>query len=536
MIVLLLVTAGLGGCTSPAEFVQNGFKVGPNFQPPPAPVAANWIDAADKRVRSEPDDLSKWWTVFHDPVLDQLICHAYRQNLTLREAGFRVLQARAQLGIAAGNLLPQTQFGRADFTWLAESAQVSRGPVGSRFTSRWDAGFNLSWELDFWGRLRRAVESANDNLDASVNDYDDVLVTLLSDVATNYVQMRVTEQRIKYARENVKLQEKTWKIALARIKIDADGELSASQSEALLKQTAAAIYELEISQRLSANQLCILLGIPPEDLATRLGTGPIPTAPPEVGLGIPANLLRRRPDIRRAESFAASQCAQIGIAEAEFYPQISLVGTLGYSAAQFKDLFRSSAFNGAFGPSLQWNILNYGRLLNNVRFQDAKFQELVAHYQETVLTAQQEVENGLVTFLKAQQRTKLQAESAAAADKGEKLVAGRYENGLENFTRVTQLQQLLVQEQDILAQAQGEIALGLIQVYKALGGGWEIRCTGCEADLPEQLKAPQAAPGVGPSRPALTIPPAAPVFDHLPEALPPAPGNVRARLGNPSVF
>ncbi len=298
------------------------------------------------------------------------------------------------------------------------------------------------------------------------------------------------EQRIGYARANVKLQSETLKIAQALFKpAGAVGELDVDQARSNLAQTEAQIPELEISLRQTTNQLCTLLGVPPEELRGKLGAGPIPSAPPEVAVGIPADLLRRRPDVRRAERQAAAQCAQIGFAESDFYPHVSITGTIGYSAAQFNDLFRSTAMNGTVGPSVQWNILNYGRILNNVRFQDAKFRELATAYQSAVLNAGQETENGLVIFLKAQERTKRQAESVKYAEKAVEIVVAQYQAGLVDFTRVTQIEQNLVQQQDTLAQAQGEIALGLIQVYKALGGGWQIKDTGCDPkDLPAALR------------------------------------------------
>ena len=191
------------------EYVDNGFKVGPNYDRPPAPVAQHWIDADDVRVRSQRDDLSKWWVVFKDPVLDSLICFAYRQNLSLRVAACRVLEARAQMSIDTGNLFPQTQTMTGDYTRTVLSREVANSfaPGLKRWYGQWDYGFNLSWELDFWGRLRRAIESDSATLDASVENYDDVLVTLLGDVATNYVTYRTTEQRIKYAKENVAFQQ-----------------------------------------------------------------------------------------------------------------------------------------------------------------------------------------------------------------------------------------------------------------------------------------------------------------------------------------
>jgi NodT family efflux transporter outer membrane factor (OMF) lipoprotein len=502
---LLLPSAVTLGCTPITEYIHNGFKVGPNYHKPPAPVAKSWIDAADKRVRSDSDDLSQWWTVFNDPVLNDLICFAYRQNLSLRAAGFRVLEARAQLGIDIGNLFPQVQKMMGDYTRNALSREVANSffqfgiPTVKRFYDQWDFGFNLSWELDFWGRFRRAVEADAATLDASVENYDDVLVTLLGDVATNYVNLRTFEQRIKYAQDNVRIQKETLDISVARRKAGTVSELDVVQARSTLEQTQATIPELEIGLRQAVTQLCILLGIPPEDLRAKIGQGPIPTAPPEVAAGIPADLLRRRPDVRRAERQVAAQSAEIGVAESELYPHIFINGTLQYSAERFKDLFNSAALNGIVGPSFQWNILNYGRIQNNVRLQDAKLQELVATYQNTVLNAGKEVENGLVTFLRAQERTKSQAASVDDGVKAVNIVRAQWKVGTVDFTRVTQVEQNLVPLQDTLAQAQGEIATGLIQVYKALGGGWQIRCNGCTPGVPpadaEQLPAPRPVTG-----------------------------------------
>ena len=478
----------LCGCTCIKDYVHNGFKVGPNYAQPAAAVSPNWIDACDKRVRNDSDDLSNWWTVFKDPSLDSLICCAYRQNLSLREAGFRVLEARAQLGIATGNLFPQSQFMSGDFTRIKDSKETANGRnITQPFFDQWDYGFNLNWELDIWGRFRRAIESNSATLDASVEDYDDILVTLLGDVAANYVQLRTLQKRIEYAQANVELQRETLTITEARFKAGTTSELDVYQARSTLEQTEAQIPELEIALRQANNQICILLGLPPEELQAKLGPGSIPTAPPEVAVGIPADLLRRRPDVRRAERQAAAQCALIGVAKADFYPSFSINGNIGYSAERFHDLFLPDALTGNVGPSFQWNLLNYGRILNNVHLQDAKFQELAIAYQNAVLTADQEVENGLVTFLRAQQRTKSQAASVDDAEKAVKLALAQYKAGTVDFTRVTQVEQTLVQQQDTLMQALGEIATGLIQVYKALGGGWQIRCTGCEpGPLPPQ--------------------------------------------------
>ncbi len=534
----------LAGCTGPVEYVRNGFKVGPNYKKPPAPVAKQWIDAGDMRVRSDTADLSKWWTAFNDPVLNSLICFASQQNLSLRVAGWRVLEARAQLGIDIGNLLPQTQSMTGDYKWEGLSRNTANSFLGPAFNGgqgiggfrRWfgqyDVGFTMAWELDFWGRFRRAVESDADTLDANVENYDDVLVTLLGDVAINYVNLRVTEQRIKYAQENAKLQRDTLTIVEARLKVGTTTQLDVAQARSTLEQTEATIPELRILLRQYNNQLCILLGIPPEELRRRLGDGSIPTTPTEVAAGIPADLLRRRPDVRRAERQAAAQSAQIGVAEAELYPHFSLTGNFGWSAEFVNHLFTPGALNGSFGPTFTWNLLNFGRLLNNVRLQDAKFQELNTTYQNTVLTAANEVENGIATFLRAQERTKLQAASVTDALQAVSIGVAQYKAGTVDLTRVTQLEQTVAQLQDTLAQAQGEIATGLITVYRALGGGWEIRLQGCTpTPLPGDGPAPDAAEPLPtpPTHASMVVP------SELPTATSSAgaPAAMRARFGAP---
>jgi NodT family efflux transporter outer membrane factor (OMF) lipoprotein len=470
------------GCTPWREYIKNGFKVGPNYCEPDAPVASNWIDASDKRIRTDSDDLSHWWTVFNDPLLNNLICYAYNQNLTLLEAGYRVLQARAQLGIAIGEIFPQSQAMTGDQLNQATSGQLGGA---QKFTSRWDYGFTLAWELDFWGRFRRTIEADRASLQASVANYDDVLVTLLSDVATAYVTYRTTEERIRYATENVRIQNDVLDITRVKAdpKIGIATKLDVDQAESTLYATQAAIPDLEITLRTAANQLCILLGVPPEELSGKLGKAPIPVAPPDVAVGIPADLLRRRPDVRQAERLAAAQCAQIGVAESAFYPHISILGTIDWQANRFGDLFTAQAISGTVGPSFIWDILQYKRLLNNVRLQDARFLELVTAYQQSVLNANEEVENGLVTFLKAQERYKYQKKSVDAGKAALDTVREQWKAGKVDFTRVAQLLQNQAVLEDTLAQVQGQIATGLISVYKGMGGGWEIRCTGCTPDM-----------------------------------------------------
>ena len=442
----LALTALLAcGCTRFGEYLHNGLKVGPNYATPPAPVAAQWIEVNDKRVRTQEDNLAGWWTVLNDPLLNQLMVSAYQQNLTLREAGFRILAARAQLGIATGQFFPQQQTASGSYT---------RFGVADNFFNQWNLGFNLAWELDFWGRFRRAIIAAEDSLDASVFDYDDVLVTLLGDVASSYVQVRTTQERIRLLDNIIRVQEDVLRFIEERLAAGKGvTELDRAQARSNLKQSVSQRNQLLIDAQVAQNQICILLGMPVTDLTQMLASvanASIPTTPDYVVVGVPADLLRRRPDVRRAERLAAAQAEQIGIAESDWYPAFSISGTLGWQAATFSKLFSSHSLNSFVGPSFQWNLLNYGRILNNVKLQDAQFRQLVTAYQNTVLQADLEVENGIVTFLQAQERAANLRESVDEAWIALEVIVAQYQAGLAgvDFNRYATIQQTLVNQQD----------------------------------------------------------------------------------------
>ncbi len=485
------------GCTSLQDYVHNGFKVGPNYCAPPAAVAKHWIDQID--IHATPgQDISCWWALFHDPTLDRLIVCAYRQNLTLREAACRILQARAQLGIVNGNLFPQTQNATGGYQRNARSLNIAQGGLGgNQFYDQWSFGFNLAWEIDFWGRLRRAIAAAEAQLDASVFDYDQVLVTLLGDVASNYVEIRTDQERLRYLRQNVTILDLVLKWTKRREKVGFRATLlDVHQTESNLEQTISGISLLEIDKRIAENRLCTLLGIPPVDLHNMLGEDIIPKAPPEIAIGIPCDLLRRRPDVRRAERLAAAQSEQIGIAEANLYPAFTINGTLGWQSQNLNNLFTPASLNGNVGPSFQWNLLNYGRIVNNVRLQEARFWELVATYQETVLQAAEEAEDGLVTFLQAQERTRHLEKSVSAASAAVRdmfLPTAIGQPGFD-FNRFALIEQNRVTQQDLLAQSRGQIAQGLVQTYRALGGGWEISLQPCPPVPPPPAEPPSIVP------------------------------------------
>ena len=442
----------------------------------------------------------------------------------MRQAGYRVLEARAQLAIATGQLFPQSQTATGSYTRNAASQQTISGQaLLAPFYNQWNFGFNLNWELDFWGRFRRAIESNAASLDASVEDYDDVLVTLLGDVATNYVQMRTLEGRIRYAKANVQLQQETLTITEARFQGGTTSELDVYQARSTLEQTEAQIPELEISLRQTVNQLCILLGMPPEELESKLGPAPIPTAPVDVAVGIPADLLRRRPDVRRAERQAAAQSALIGVAEADFYPAISINGTLGLRGGAVSRPLPPLGLQRQHRPVVPMEPLELRADSEQRSLPRRQVPGIGGDLPADGSQRRQEVENGLVTFLRRQVRTKLQTASVDDAEKAVKIVLAQYKAGAIDFTRVTQLEQTLVQQQDVLTQAQGEIATGLIQVYEALGGGWQIRLNGCETTaLPAPSEEiPTGQPG--PSAEKLPIPNA----ESVPLPLTPSPEKSR---------
>jgi NodT family efflux transporter outer membrane factor (OMF) lipoprotein len=487
----LVLAVSLAGCSNMREWWSNGFKVGPNYCTAKASVAESWIEASDPRLRCYEVDNACWWTAFADPTLDQLVAAASQQNLTLKMAGCRILQARAEYGIAAGNLFPQQQTMTAQYTRNAMSANAYPFNLIALPTydySNWQGGFNASWELDFWGRFRRAIEAADANLNAQVEGFDNALVLLQAEVATNYVKMRSYEERLGLARKNLDIQRETLRIVTLRERQGLVTELDVQQATANLGRTESLIPSLQTGRRMAENRLCVLMGEPPNDLARRMRSpGMIPNPPQEVIVGIPAQLLLRRPDVRQAERQAAAQSARIGIAAAEFYPHIAITGTIGLQAERLNQLFEAGSLAGAIGPGISWNILNYGRIVNNVRSQDAQFQQAVLDYRDTVLRANEEVEDGIVSFLNEQDRVKSLDKTARASARSVQLAMLQYEKGLINYQPLLDSQRDLLQQQDALAQSRGMVGENLIAIYRALGGGWRARLAGPQGAAPQPV-------------------------------------------------
>ena len=476
--ILGLVCLATGsGCANLNAWVKNGFKVGPHYGRPCAPIAGDWIDAGNPQLSPAPPDHDAWWTTFNDPVLNGLVATAHEQNFTLREAGFRVLEARHRRAIAKGELFPQQQTFDGSFDRINLSRNMANAGIFlDKAFDQWSTSFGISWELDIWGRFRRAVEESDARLDAEVENYDAVLVLLIAEVAEAYVDVRGLERQIQIAENNRQIQRDSLSLAQVRLEGGLTSELDPRQAEIQLAQTEALIPFLETQKRQAENLLCVLLGLPPQRVDELIGrTAVIPVPPPQIAVGIPAELLRRRPDVRRAERLVAAESARIGVAESELYPHFYLSGNVGLMSENLSDLFASGSSFGRVGPSFQWNILNYGRIVNNVRAEEAKLEQLAAKYQQAVLAADEEAENAIVAFLNAQRQTVFLQQSVTAARRSVELVQVQYKAGTTDFNRVFTLETVLVQEDNRLIQSQAEIARSAIQLYRALGGGWQIR-------------------------------------------------------------
>jgi len=459
--------------------ITGGCMLGPDYHQPAIHVAPQWQEAGNAAVDTRRSEYRDWWNVFNDPVLSRLIEIAYDQNLTLRSAGARVLEARAQLGIAIGELYPQQQ----QFTSSVTYQRIPTQNANLLANTFWSNAFAVQsiWEIDVWGRLRRGVESADDAFLASVANYDDVLVSLTGDVAATYVQILTTQKQIAIARDNIEKQRSAVEIAQSRYEGGAATERDVYQATNVLGSTEAAVPQLTIQLEQSKNALSVLLGMEPGLLDRLLaGASEIPTPPAEVAVGIPAELLRRRPDIRKAELQAAAQCAEIGFAKADLFPTFRLSGLVGtlstdVGSSTLSGIFSASTLAFVAGPTVQWNVLNYGQITNNVRAQDASFQALLIDYQNTVLRAQQDVENGIALFTQSRSEVVFLTKSVKAAQGALTISLFQYKEGTVDFTAVLLAEQNLYAAENSLALAQGMVPLGAIATYRAMGGGWQIR-------------------------------------------------------------
>ena len=459
--------------------------LGPDFETPQADLDNTWLTegAAGDAQTGAAERIEQWWSVFNDPVLNRLIEEGYRQNLPLQVSGLRILEARAQLGIAIGQQYPQQQqaFGDLSRVGLSENSPNFNKAADDTYNQA-SIGLEAAWELDFWGRFRRGVESADASLRASIADYDNALVSLTAEIASAYLTMRTIEERVQIARQNVKTQQDSFRIADVRYRNGAVSELDPAQARYLLFSTESTVPDLEGQLRQTKNAISILLGLTPGQLDSILDgeSGRIPEPPQTLNLGVPADLLRRRPDIRQAELQAAAQSALVGVAETDLYPRLALLGSVGLFSGDtgntsLGDLFESDSLTYNYGPQASWAILNYGRIKNQVRVQDARLEELLVNYRNTVLQAAREVEDGIASFVGARDRTAFLKQAEASAQRAVDLALIQYREGAVDYQRVLDTQRALLDLQDQHTSSRGDVVRSLVSTYRALGGGWEIR-------------------------------------------------------------
>jgi NodT family efflux transporter outer membrane factor (OMF) lipoprotein len=445
-----------------------GCKVGPNFKPPQTPVAEKWVGPLPPPAEVR-QDLATWWTRFNDPILTSLVNAAVESNLDLQIARARIRQARAARGVSFSGLGPSIN-ATGSFNRGQSPGVDTFGPT----TNLYRAGFDAAWEIDIFGGVRRSVEAATADLQATVEAWRNVLVTLSSEVAVDYIDLRALQQEIAIAQDNLKAQQHSADLTRQRFEGGFVSGLDVANAEAQVATTAAQIPLLETSVQQTIYSLSVLLGREPGALLAELSAAaPIPAAPPAVPVGMPSELLRRRPDIRQAEAQVHSATAQIGVAVANLFPRFSLSAAIGRQGEEFSMLGDPINRFWSLGPSASWNLFATGRNLSNVELQKAFREESLITYRQVVLSALQEVENALIASAKEQEHRAALIDAVAANRRAVQLATELYTQGQTDFLNVLQAQRSLYTSEDALAQSTRTVSTNLVALYKALGGGWQ---------------------------------------------------------------
>ncbi len=491
------ILCALAGCT-----------VGPDNTTHAAPTPAAWASPLEAGAAANTGDLSRWWAVLGDPALDGLIARAIEANHDLRESAARLDEARAQRGVVSARLGPQVDatgsYGRARASGKTGTTGIGFGaPGGER--DLYQTGFDANWELDLFGRIRRGIEAADADVAAAAENARGVRVSIVAEVARSYAELRAFQRRAQLARGNAGVQGETLSLVKARRDAGLTTDLDVARAEANLATTRATIPQLDAGTRAAAHRLAVLIGRPPGELVNELlaaeaaGVAHIPAsgALPEVPMGLPSDLLQRRPDVRAAERAAAAANARIGEATADLFPRFSMTGTFGFSSRQIGQLGSSESRFWSFGPGVRWPILEWGRIRQNIRVQDARHEQTLIRFEKTVLVAFEEVENALTNYARERDRRAALAVAVASNQRAVDLSQDLYSKGLTDFLSVLDSQRQLFQQQDLLVQSEGAVATHLIGLYKALGGGWDTANTAPPA-------APQAA--TAPGAPAASSP------------------------------
>ncbi|HWR95112.1 MAG TPA: TolC family protein [Arenimonas sp.] len=460
----MLCAASLCACT----------VVGPDYVRPESALPDTWQSGSLNQAPSgtAQAEFGQWWRYFNDPVLTALIDEALHKNRNVRVAGLRILESRAQLGIAGSTLYPQLQ--QVDGSVLAVDRRQNGGSAPSTNQSlvQYGLGFSLGWEMDFWGRFRRGIEAADAAYLASVAQYDDLQVLIAAQTADLYVSIRTLEARLQIAHENAAIQKRSLDITQLLFKSGNESELDVQQAKTQYLSTLASIPPLEASLRKAQNALATTLSRVPGPLPEMSGgTGVVPDAGLNIIVDLPAEMLRRRPDVRVAEMQLAAQSALIGVAEADLYPSFTLLGSLGLSAVSLNGA--PTTLDTGLGPALTWNVFDHGLIRNNVRVQDARFQQLAEIYRDAVLQAARDVDDASVSYSKSLEQVGLLQQSEEAARRSLDIANLQYREGMADFERVLDAQRALFSQQERVISNRGTVISSLIAVYKAMGGGWE---------------------------------------------------------------
>ncbi len=465
-------------CAALAMFA-GACSVCPNYHPPKVSVPGQWGEPLAGGVTNREESLGAWWDNFHDPELDSLIERAVNTNLDLRRAEARVRQARAEQGFAKADFGPEVNTSGS----YARQKQSKNQPIIGAFpispsipfeNNVYQAGFDASWEIDIFGGKRRAAEAANANLSAVELNRRGVLVTLLSEVARNYVLTRGLQAQLDIAWQQIKSQEETVSITQSRVDHGAATDLDFQRALALLATLHAHIPPIENSIETTVHRLGVLLDQPPDALQQELSvTAPIPAAPPEVPVGLPSDLLRRRPDVQSAERQLAAETARIGQTKADLFPKFFLTGSAGLTSISTSDFFAPESRTFSIGPTVQWRIFDAGRVCANVRAQTAVRDQAYLTYEEAVLNSLEDAENSLVAYAKEQEHRHSLEEAVTANRKAVDIASQLYTNGLGSYLNLLDAQRALYDSQDQLVRSERAVSVDMIALYKALGGGWE---------------------------------------------------------------
>ncbi|MCI0415769.1 efflux transporter outer membrane subunit [bacterium] len=453
-----------------------GCTVGPNYKSVKTKVPENF---ANSKSPAHPGEFAKWWTTLQDPTLDSLVERAVHSNPDLRFAEARLREARAQRGVVKADLLPTVNVS-GSYQRSRASKNIGTQQGSSQSTNAvegdlYQAGFDASWEIDVFGGIRREIEAADADLAAEIENRRNVLVTLLAEVARNYVELRTSQRQVTIAQANLKAQQETLELTRVRFNAGLVSDLDVARAEAQVQTTASQIPVLEISARQSIHLLSVLLGQEPNALIQELTPETaIPASPSDVPVGLPSELLRRRPDIRRAERQVAASTARIGVATADLFPKFSLTGALGFGSSKFSSLGSSGSRFWSIIPGVSLPIFNFGRIRSNIAVQNAREEQAFVIYEQTVLTSLREVEDALVAFSEDQNRHQTLSGAVDANRRAVDLANQLYKQGLTDFLSVLQAQRDLFASEDALVQSNRNVTSDYVAIYKALGGGWEI--------------------------------------------------------------